>query len=165
MYLLLGYTRASLPSGFPVIQACRHWPTPLGSLGYNAVIPVSAGTDAAKLLGQSALLHQDRGCQTSGFNTEHLQKVPLRQTFSSSYKCIPYSFHTLPPFNHSSQLLLLDCLWVPPESILCSSVLVPKSRQTVYTSLVLFSLLPLFPSQAESVPSPTRCCNQSIMYF
>lgn len=44
------------------------------------------------------------------------------------------------------------CTGVQPDSKLQSSVLVPKAGQTVYTSRLLFSLLPLSPSQAESVP-------------
>lgn len=138
-----------------VSQSYRHWSTPPGSLGCNTVIPVSAGTDAAILspsyLASLPSCAGPERCQMSGFNTEPLQGVPLQQPFSSSYKCIPYSFHTPPPFNHGNNSFCWTVsLGVQPESILWSSVLVPKSGQSPPASSCSHHCLHLLPKQSLS---------------
>lgn len=142
MYLLLGYIRASLPPGFPLLHACR-------ALAYTYVIariqhcnPVSAGTDGTILcLSYLASLPSCvtiEECQMSGFNTEKLLTITCISIHLTNLFFVLFQHTSCSQLRYMTFCLLLqlgckDCLYgvAQPKSKVQPSVLVPTAGQTV----------------------------------
>lgn len=166
MYLLLGYIRASLPPGFPLLHACR-------ALAYTYVItriqhcnPVSAGTDGTILcLSYLASLPSCvtiEECQMSGFNTEKLLTITCISIHLTNLFFVLFQHTSCSQLRYMTFCLLeLGCKdsvcmgWCSQRarcSRLCWYLQLDKLFQS---SPALTAAYVSFPS---GISSPTRCC-------
>lgn len=176
MYLLRGYIRAGSATWFPCNTCLQgnHWVI----TGIQHCNSTSAGTDGTILrpsyLASLPSCVRMKECQMSGFNTETLtvgciSTLIILQIYSlflsalfllSTWYARLLSLDTVPWL--WPELVCEDCVSVRGSARAQAAVTsAGSSVRTVHSSRPPFALRPPSPSQAESAPSPTRCCDQS----